>query len=79
MFVETYGVPLEVLVSYLDNKDCIVDWLDFIQDSIKKNWPLHRTILRLQMIVGDVYGREYREGWEDRLREIGYNVPGGDP
>tara|TARA_R110000824_G_scaffold38621_1_gene117870 strand:+ start:455 stop:826 length:372 start_codon:yes stop_codon:yes gene_type:complete len=67
-FVDEKGIPLEILVSYLDDRGMMLDWLDFFADSKKQGWKPQRTFIRLQAAVGDVYGPKFREGWEERMR-----------
>lgn len=78
-FVDTYGLPLDLMIDAMDQRGYMVDWVDFIEESKEKGWPLHRTTHRLQEAVSDVYGPEFWKHWENRLREFGYTVPGGDP
>lgn len=61
----------------LGQRGCVMDWIDFVEDSVKAGWPLGRTLRRLSEAVGDVYGPEFRESWEVRMRASGYDLPGG--
>jgi hypothetical protein len=69
-FVSERGIPLDVIVSRLDDEGFMVDWLDFYREAMKENWPSERTLGRLREVVGDVYGPEWAEKWLQRFREV---------
>lgn len=64
------GLPLEDCLQILKQNDLIVDWIDFIEDSIKYEWKMERTLIRIETSVEEVYEKEYCrevmkriEGW----------------
>jgi len=65
--VATYGVPLDVVVSFLDDRGHVPDWVSFYKQAVREGWPSDRTLLRLEAVVGDVYGPVYREEWKKRM------------
>jgi hypothetical protein len=68
--VDSIGLPLDYVVSYLDSHGFIMDWLDFYRTAVQEGWPPDRTYHRLTEVVGDVYGPKFREQWETRMRLI---------
>jgi hypothetical protein len=59
-----------MVVDFLHDRDCMMDWTDFYRESIKCDWPPERTFDRLRQVVGEVYGPRFRESWEPRMREV---------
>jgi hypothetical protein len=58
---------LEIVIDKLDSRNMVCDWLDFYDCAFKKNWPIDRTILKLENAIGDVYGPDYRTEWKRRM------------
>lgn len=56
-YVETKGVPLEILLESIKN-DYIVDWIEYIETSINHNWRLSNTLKSLEFSIKEVYGQE---------------------
>lgn len=69
-FVNSIGVPLSDVVSFLHNKGGMVDWIDFYIQSVRHGWPPEHTFERLRQVVGEEYGRKFRESWEVKMREV---------
>lgn len=69
-FVDEQGVPLEVVVSRLEEQGKMMDWLDFHRDSVEAGWSTERTTSRLREAVGDVYGPRWAEEWLKRFRRF---------
>lgn len=70
IMVTTYGVPIEIVVSGLDDSGRMPDWLDFYLMAISEGWNPKRTIGRLRQVVADVYGSSFAEGWLERFESI---------
>ena len=58
-FHETYGMPLDFLLSYLYDKDIIPDWVDMYNWAIKNNMKHDRIISKLIDPIEDSYGKEF--------------------
>ena len=58
-FIETKGVPLDFILSILDNKIYVIDWLEFILTSTQHKWKLKGTLIKIENSMNDCYGREY--------------------
>lgn len=65
--VDSEGIPLDLVVDRLNDQGFMCDWLDFWRDAMKQGWKPDRTYLRLQSVVGEVYGPAFREGWEQSM------------
>jgi len=63
------GLPLEDCLEILKKNDLIVDWIDFIKDSIKYEWKMERTLIRIEISVEEVYGKEYCKEVMRRIEE----------
>jgi hypothetical protein len=68
--VATYGIPIDTVISYLDDSGHMPDWLEFYFTAVSEGWNAKRTIGRLRQAVADVYGPEFREGWSERFEPI---------
>ena len=53
------GLPLEDCLKFLKEQNMVVDWIDFIEDSIKYEWKMKTTLIRIETSVTEVYGKEY--------------------
>ena len=62
---ETHGVPLEVIFSYLKDKNLIVDWLIFYEDA--KNAGVKNPVSKIEEPLKEVYGNEFAEEVLERL------------
>lgn len=66
--VESRGVPLEIIVDYLDSQNMIVDWMDFYERSQKCNWNIKTTLNKIEVSLIDTHGKEYTEEVMKRLK-----------
>jgi hypothetical protein len=66
--LDTHGIPLEITLDKLNESNMICDWIQFWKDGIKAGWPPKRILITLTSVVGDVYGPEFREEWEFRMK-----------
>lgn len=57
----TYGVPLEIILSYFKRKKLVVDWLDYIQCTLQEGHNPKTIKARIRSAAGDVYGPEYKD------------------
>jgi len=71
-FIDERGVPIEVLISIINDRGGVVDWLDFWSSAMKQGWKPDRTFIKLRRAVTDIYGEEWAEEWERRLRASAY-------
>ncbi len=69
-FYETVGLPLDVIVHYLKDKDCIPSWYDYFLEATEAGIPPERVKSRLEEVILDVYGRAYWEGVKERLEKF---------
>ncbi len=66
-FVETHGIPLDMVIEHLENKNMIIDWCDFYEDALKNNWGVRTIFTKIEMALLDLYGRDYAENVLCRL------------
>ncbi len=65
--VETRGVPLEIALDALNELNVVPDWMSFINQSVKCDWNLERTLLKLEVAIKDVYGSGYYNEWKVKM------------
>ena len=57
--MDTRGVPLETIVQEFEKNNCLVDWIDFYENSIQSGWNPQTTLDRIEYTLIDVKGKEY--------------------
>ena len=78
-FVSTYGVDLETCIDFLHGKDLMPDWVDFYTNAVSKGWHPDRTLDRLDRVVSDVYGPEWRDEWRIRMETLRISLTSEPP
>lgn len=69
-FFETTGLPLDVIIHSLKDRDCIPSWYDYFLEAKAAGIPPERIKSRLEEAILDVYGRKYWEGVKERLEKF---------
>lgn len=57
--VDTYGIPLEIILIKFKEDGLLVDWCDFIDNALNSNWKISSALTKIEMAVSDIYGRDY--------------------
>ena len=58
---ESRGIPLDVIVGYLDSQNMVVDWIDFYERSLDCNWKIKSTVSKIERVLLDIKGKEYSD------------------
>jgi hypothetical protein len=67
-FYETHGLPLDIILSQLWEKNALPDWIALVADMIKAGRPLDRTMEAIEAAVYDAcYPMDVRDQIIDRL------------
>ena len=69
--VNSEGIPLEVVLGFLEDQDLVPDWTSFIEDAIQCGWNLKSLRVKIETAVGDVYGTDHRE---ETLKRYDYYI-----
>lgn len=64
------GLPLEVILDILTKHDMVIDWKDYLKESLSHGCNLNSILSKIETSVGDCFGSKYREEVKKRLREI---------
>lgn len=67
IFSSLTGLPLDIILLQLDKNNMIVDWIDFYEESIKGGWKNKTTFNKIETVIGDYYGPEYKKEVIKRL------------
>jgi len=67
--VDTYGIPLDIVLSTLEDRGMLPDWLDFYESALAAGWNPKNVITKLEMAIGDVYGPLFLEGWKTMMAD----------
>lgn len=62
-FVDTHGLPLDVVVEYIHDSGHMPSWDDFLTEAKAKGWNMKRAVLRLSVVVKNVYGEAFHKEW----------------
>jgi hypothetical protein len=66
--MDSQGLSLIFILDLLNNENCLVDWVDFIDYTIEKKWNTTQTFSKIEEALVDVFGRDYTEQILLRLR-----------
>ncbi len=67
--VDTYGIPLEIMLEVLLTRGCVPDWIDFYESAISVGWKASSTVVKISEAVADIFGGDYREAFDVRFQE----------
>lgn len=67
--VDTYGIPLEIMLEVLLTRSCVPDWIDFYESAISVGWKPESTCVKLTEAIGDVFGQDFQKGFSHRFQE----------
>lgn len=68
--METKGVPLDLMIMELKDKNYIIDWIEFIDTSLNHNWKINNTLTRIENVLIDIYDKKYSKEIMDKLNLI---------
>lgn len=63
----TTGLPLEIIISFFDENNIIIDWLDLYKSSIEGGWSEKTILNKIETAIGDCYGGDYKKEFMKRL------------
>jgi hypothetical protein len=58
-WTESIGLPLDVIVELYNQRNTVIDWIEFVQTSLLHSWKYSNTLLKIQMSLSDVYDDRY--------------------
>jgi hypothetical protein len=47
------------MISILHEQGYLIDWVDFIEQSIKEGWKFKSTLVKIEVSLIDTFGKEY--------------------
>jgi len=59
--VGSHGLPLELVLMFMKEKELVIDWLDYINGALKDGANIETVKARISSAVADVYGPKYRD------------------
>jgi hypothetical protein len=65
--MDTHGMPLMMVVDFLQSKGCIVAWDIFYEDAEKAGWKTETIELRMLEAIGDCYDHDYMIEFKEDL------------
>ncbi len=66
-FTSTYGYPLVELLYDMQDKDLVVDWIDFYKHSLDSGMKSERILSRMKEAIIEVYGAKYCDAVMNRM------------
>lgn len=64
---DTIGLPLDIILDQLHERDLVVSWKHFFRDALKAGWTLKTTMNRVTIAVRDAYLPDYADEVVKRL------------
>jgi len=61
---DSSGVPMDALLSAINDKGMVVDWVDFINEALLRGWTEKTLRQRLEHTIQDVYGKAHADEWQ---------------
>ena len=66
-FTATYGLPLDIVIAYLNSHKIVIDWPDFILEAIGEAHSRDSLKTKILSAINEVFGREYFSEFKKRL------------
>jgi hypothetical protein len=67
---DSQGIPLDVLFVTCQENGIVPDWIAFCEEVYQQGWTDKALIRRLDPVLADIYGPEYRDVVMGRLKLI---------
>jgi len=64
------GLPLEVILDILTKRGMVIDWNDYVKNSLNNGGNPDTIRHRVESAVGDCFGSKYREEVMKRIKEL---------
>ena len=68
--MDSKGLPLDFILLSIDKDLFIIDWIDFMNVSIRSNWNTKGTISKLEESFLDYYEKDFSKIIINRLKNI---------
>ena len=68
--ISSNGVPLDLVLEYLDRKGLVLDWLGFYDEAVDRGWKVNTVIKKIHYACCDVYNKQYSDEILFRLNKI---------
>jgi len=65
---EALGMPLDFILLIMEEKNRVVDWIDFINVALNHGWTMKTTMKKIEYPILDVYGKAYWLEVEKRIK-----------
>lgn len=72
--VDTHGIPLDVVLVFLQSRGYVPSWLTFASTAIRAGWNYDSMLTKIRVACEDVYGREHAQVVEQKLRSV-FDIP----
>ena len=69
-FQGTVGLPLELVLFWLQQKNYVMDWEDWVFGAFKDGWNPKTIEARSSSAVLEIYGKTYHEQWSSRMEKL---------
>ncbi len=66
--ISSRGVQLDILVDELKRNNIVVDWIEFYNESQKHGWNIKTVLNKIEIVLIDVYDKEYSDEVLTRLK-----------
>lgn len=74
--VNSEGLALDIILEICKEKNFVIDWIDFIQDSIQTGWNINNTISKIKAALEMIYDEKLTKEWFDDIKIIFPSIKG---
>jgi hypothetical protein len=67
--MDTKGLPLDFILMLIDNEKYTIDWMEFMEISIKCKWKVSSTLIKLEQGFIDYYEKDFSNVIIERLKD----------
>jgi len=70
IFYDRHGLPLQEIISCLEENNAVPCWVSFIKEADKQGWTRKATVSRIKEAIIDIHGPAYWKNFNQRLEKI---------
>lgn len=73
---ETTGLPIDVILECLRQKNMVPDWLTFYVEALRAGMKHERIVSKLDSAISDIYGKNFKDVVIERIELVakGYTL-----
>jgi hypothetical protein len=69
-FTHQIGIPLDLVIDYLNSQDIVIDWVDYYKSCIDGGEKKRTILSKIENAVLDVFGKEYKDNIMPKFKPL---------